>query len=123
MGSQIARYDLATRSWLSARVLPRAGATAMAGDEQGTAVAYGTAIYRSGIDFSGEILLGNTTSSIESLFFDGNLLIAIHSQGTTGRITIFDRTSGTQLSTVSRIGNPIFTALRRIRIGFMASRL
>lgn len=110
MGSQIARYDLATRSWLSARVLPRSGATAMTGDEQGTAVAYGTAIYRSGVDFSGEILLGNTTSSIESLFFDGNLLIAIHSQGTTGRITIFDRTSGTQLSTVSRIGSPIFAA-------------
>ena len=110
MGSQIARYDLTTRSWLPARDLPRSGATAIAGDEQGTAVAYGTAIYRSGTDFSQEILLGNTTTSIESLFFDGNLLIAIHSQGSTGKITIFDRTSGTQLSTISRSGSPIFAA-------------
>lgn len=109
-GSQIARYDLTTKAWLPARDLPRSGATAMAGDAQGNAVAYGTAIYRYETDFSGEVLLGNTTTSIESLFFDGNLLIAIHSQGTTGKITIFDRTSGTQLSTVSRSGSPIFVA-------------
>ncbi len=109
-GSQIVRYDLTTKAWLPARDLPRSGATAMAGDEQGNAVAYGTAIYRSETDFSGEILLGNTTTSIESLFFDGNLLIAIHSQGSTGKITIFDRTSGTQLSTISRSGSPIFAA-------------
>lgn len=110
VGSQILRYDLSTKSWLTARDLPRAGATAMAGDEQGTAVAYGTAIYRSGTDFSGESLVGNTTTSIESLFFDGNLLIAVHSQGTTGKITVFDRTSGIQLSTISRSGSPIFAA-------------
>lgn len=110
MGSQIVRYGLTTKSWLPARDLPRSGATAMAGDGQGTAVAYGSAIYRSGTDFSGEVLLGNTTTSIESLFFDGNLLIAVHSQGTTGKITIFDRTSGAQLSTVSRSGSPIFAA-------------
>lgn len=109
-GSQIARYDLTTKSWLPSRDLPRSGATAMAGDGQGNAVAYGTAIYRSETDFSGEILLGTATTSIESLFFDGNLLIAIHSQGTTGKITIFDRTSGSQLSTISRSGSPIFAA-------------
>ncbi len=110
MDSQITRYDLTTKSWLSAHDLPRSGATAMAGDAQGTAVAYGTAIYQSGTDFSQEILLGNTATSIQALFFDGNLLIAVHSQGSTGRITIFDRTSGAQLSTISRSGSPIFAA-------------
>jgi len=44
--NQIQRYDLATKSWLTAFVLPRSGATAMAADATGGGVFYGTSLYR-----------------------------------------------------------------------------
>lgn len=96
--SQIQRYDLVTKSWLPSVTLPRTGATAMAADAQGTAVAYGTSIYRYGSDFTGEVPLGSTSSNVESLFFDGNLLIAVHSTGSYSRVKILNRTSGAELS-------------------------
>ncbi|MCU0780429.1 MAG: hypothetical protein MUF04_04920, partial [Akkermansiaceae bacterium] len=98
--NQIQRYDLAGKAWLSSITLPRAGATAMAADAQGAAVAYGTAIYRYAPDFTAEAAIGTTSSATQSLFFDGNLLIAVHSSGLYGRVTVFNRTTGSQLGTV-----------------------
>ena len=98
-GGQIQRYDLAAKAWLPSITLPRTGATAMAADGQGAAVAYGTSIYRYAADFTNETNIGSTTSAIQSLFLDGNLLIAVHSTGLYARITIFNRTTGAQLST------------------------
>jgi uncharacterized ParB-like nuclease family protein len=98
-GSQIRRYDLVGRTWLPSIALPRAGATAMAVDGQGAMVAYGTTIYRYAPDFTNEAATGTTSSAIQSLFLDGNLVIAVHSSGLYARITIFHRTTGAQLST------------------------
>ncbi len=110
IGSQILRYDLTAKSWLSAFALPRSGATAMAADAQGAAVAYGTTIYRYGTGLTGESLIGTTSSGIESLYFDGNLLIAVHSQSLYAQITVFDRVSGTKLSTVQSYVDSMFGA-------------
>jgi hypothetical protein len=98
-GGQIQRYDFVTRAWLPTTGLPRGGATAMAADAQGAVVAYGATIYRYGPDFTSEASIGSTSSAIQSLFLDGNLLIAVHSSGLYARITTFNRTTGAQLST------------------------
>lgn len=97
--AQVQRYDLVGRSWLPTTALPRSGATAMVADAQGAAVAYGAAIYRYAPDFTNEAAVGSTSSPIQSLFLDGNLLIAVHSSGLYARITIFNRTTGAQIST------------------------
>lgn len=109
-GNQIQRYDLASKGWLSAKTLPRGGATAMAADGQGVAVAYGATIYRYATDFTGESVIGSTSSAIQSLFLDGNLVIAVHSINSYGRVTVFNRTTGAQLSTVETYVDSMYGA-------------
>ncbi len=98
-GNQIRRYDLAAKSWLPLISLPRGGATAMAADATGAVVAYGAAVYRYGTGFTGETSVGKVSSAAQSVFLDGNLVIVVHSQSLYSRVTIFDRTTGAQLST------------------------
>ena len=98
-GSQIRRYDLTARNWLGVRTLPRTGATAMAGNATGGYVAYGAAIYRYAADFTGEAPLATASSSVHSLFLDGDLLVAVHSTGLYARVTVYNRQTGAQLST------------------------
>ncbi len=108
--NQIQRYDLASKAWLPSVTLPRSGATAMASDGQGTAVAYGASIYRYSTSLASEVSIASTSTPIQSLFFDGNLLIAVHSSGLYARITVFNRTSGAQLSTIQTYVSSIYGA-------------
>ena len=107
-GNQIRRYDLTAKSWLTPFTLPRSGATAMAADATGAVVAYGTAIYRYNVGFGEESVVGTVSSSAQSVFLDGNLLVVVHSAGLYGRVTIFNRTSGSQLSTNETYVNSLF---------------
>ncbi|MDB6132321.1 MAG: hypothetical protein JWM59_564 [Verrucomicrobiales bacterium] len=94
---RIERYDLGTQSWMDTVTLSRTGATSFTGDGTGAFVAYGTTIYRYAPDFTGGTATGSTaSSSISSLFLDGQLLLAVHSATTEGRVTIFNRTTGAQ---------------------------
>src|SRR5436189_5159465 len=97
--NSVRRYDLATRTWLPALTLPRGGATAFAWDAQNCYVAYGEEIYRYAGDLTGETSAASVTSSTHGLFLDGNLLIAVHSTGLYGRVTLFNRLTNAQLST------------------------
>lgn len=108
--SQIQRYDLSNKLWLSSYNLPRSGATAMAADSKGAAVAYGSTIYRYSTNFTNEASIGTTSSAIHSLFFDGDLLIAVHSSGLYGRITTFNRNTGAKLSTVETYVDSLYGA-------------
>ena len=98
-GNSIQRYNLATRTWLTAITLPRSGATAFTGDDLGNVVAYGTSIYRYNSSWASEVASGTTNSAISHLFIDGTLLIAVHSAGLYGRITTITRGTGTVITT------------------------
>ncbi len=104
--SRIERYDLNTKAWLTPITLPRTGATAFTGDGTSAFVAYGTSIRRYTADFTGETTLGTASSSVNAVFLDGNLLIAVHpsTNPSQARLTCYDRSSGQQLSTVSASG-------------------
>lgn len=60
------RYDLTTRAWLAPIVWPtgRSGATAAAADADGLYVAYGTSLYRSALDGTGEQHLLNLSNPV-----------------------------------------------------------
>ncbi len=107
-GSQVLRYDLTTKSWLTPFALPQSGATAMAFDAQGAVVAYGSAIRRYSDTFTGESSLASVSSSVLSLFLDGDLVIAIHSQGLYGRVSVLSRTTGAILSSVETYVDSMF---------------
>ena len=100
-GDRIRRYDLHTQSWLGVFTLPRTNAVAMAADAEGAVVAYGSSVYRYDGAFAGESLVGSTSSAIQSVFLDGNLVIAVHSTGSYGRVTVFNRTTGSVLSSIN----------------------
>jgi hypothetical protein len=97
--NSIQRYNLATKSWLTAITLPRTGATAFTGDDLGNVVAYGTSIYRYNTSWASEVASGTANSAIAHLFIDGTLLIAVHSAGLYGRITTINRGTGTVITT------------------------
>ena len=59
---EIQRYHLKNKAWLPSVSLPRTGATAMATDDDGMVVAYGTTIYRYGADFSEQTALATVSS-------------------------------------------------------------
>jgi uncharacterized ParB-like nuclease family protein len=98
-GNQIRRYNLDKKKWVAARKLPRSGATAMTGDAAGAYVAYGPKIYRYGANFAKEKSFATASSDIQSLFLDGDLLIAVHSTGLYSRVTVYNRHTGALLST------------------------
>ena len=89
----IQRYDLTSRSWLPDITLPRSGATAFTGDDTGNVVAYGTSLFRYSPSWSGESSAGNLVSSADRVFVDGNLIIATHSVGPSGRVTTVIRSN------------------------------
>ncbi|MDB6135151.1 MAG: Immunoglobulin I-set domain protein [Verrucomicrobiales bacterium] len=92
-------YDLASQAWQPAVALPRSGATALAGDEAGMFVAYGTKIYGYSPAFTDEVSLNAVSNPVRSLFLDGNLLLAAHSSPTEGKVSSFSRTTGARRDT------------------------
>ena len=109
-GNQVRRYNLDKGKWQTVRKLPRSGATAMAGDAAGAYVAYGPKIYRYGANFNKEKSLATASSDVQSLFLDGNLLIAVHSTGLYSRVTIYDRQTGALLSTNETYADSLYGA-------------
>lgn len=97
----IERYDLSTGTWLGTVSLPRSGATAFTGDANSAFVAYGSSIYRYAPDFTGEAaaIAAAASSSIGSLFLDGDRLLAVHSVEDVARVTLFNRNTGVQADT------------------------
>jgi hypothetical protein len=106
--NQIRRYDLASKTWLSTISLPRSGATAMAADATGAVVVYGAAVYRYGTGFTDESIVGTVSSTAQSVYLDGNLAIVVHSTDLYSRVTIFDRSTSSQLSAQDSYVNSLF---------------
>jgi hypothetical protein len=82
----------------------------MAADAEGSVVAYGSTVYRYGTTFTDESLVGSASSAIQSIFLDGDLVIAVHSTGLYGRVTIFNRITGAVLSSANTYVDSIYGA-------------
>jgi hypothetical protein len=118
----IRRYDLTTRSWLPDISLPRNGATAFTGDASGNVVAYGTSIFRYSPSWSGELAAGTLVSSADRVVVDGNLIIATHSVGPSGRVTTLNRSTATIIEYKRVEGEPIYGASLAPRINRLFGR-
>lgn len=121
---QIQRFDLPSRTWLSAIPLPgtRGELTAATVDGNELYVAYDTTVYRYDLNGQNEQLVTTVESKIHSLFTDGNLLIInqILVQSGNGRVIFVDRAQNTIIpnndpstsahhgATISRTTNRIF---------------
>ena len=118
----IQRYDLTSRSWLPDITLPRSGATAFTGDDTGNVVAYGTSLFRYSPSWSGESSAGTLASSADRVFVDGNLIIATHSVGPSGRVTTLNRSTATIIEYKRVEGEPIYGASLAPRINRIFGR-
>jgi hypothetical protein len=118
----IRRYDLTTRSWLPDITLPRSGATAFTGDDSGNVVAYGWMLYNYSPSWSGESSAGTLASTADRVFVDGNLIIATHSVGPSGRVTTLNRSTATIIEYKRVEGEPIYGASLAPRINRLFGR-
>ncbi|WP_442483675.1 PKD domain-containing protein [Aeoliella sp. SH292] len=116
-----ARYDIEAEQWLTPIDLTGATGqpTAAAVDDDGFYVAYGTSVYRYGLDGTGQTSLMSAQNPVQRLHSDGNLLFINHSSGLYARVISVNKATNSVIDTMdsyidSIYGSSIDTESNRI---------
>lgn len=98
----IARYDLATETWLSEVTLESGSVpTAAQVDEAAYYVAFGDSVVRYGLDGSTPEPLFDAAGPVEAIYSDGNVLIVLSETGGQTEATSIDKTTGDVIDTAT----------------------